>query len=102
MRCHSQLMLEMLTPMIEGRWVGGYGFPPVLSAIRSSALLLEADPHAGGALTGRNVEKVLTALNVCKLLRLPDWGHSISGDHPVEALLVIQNFFASTLAVTEL
>ena len=56
-QCLSQLDPEVLTPVIEGRWLDGYDFPDALSRVRCPTLLLQADPSAGGALTDADAEQ---------------------------------------------
>jgi len=93
--CLSQLDPEVLTPVIEGRWLDGYDFPGTLSRVRCPALLLQADPAAGGALTDADAEVVLTAMATCQRVRFPGCGHQIHRDRPGEALKALQDFAAS-------
>jgi len=97
-QCLSQLDPEVLTPVIEGRWLAGYDFPALLSHIRCPALLLQADPAAGGALTDADAEAAESALRSCHRVHFPGIGHQIHRDRPVEVLQALRDFVASFLS----
>jgi pimeloyl-ACP methyl ester carboxylesterase len=93
--CLSQLDPEVLTPVIEGRWLNGYDFPPVLSRIRCPVLLLQADPTAGGALHDADADFAVAALSSCRHVRFPGSGHQLHRDRSVEVLQALREFAAS-------
>lgn len=91
-QCLAQLDPEVLTPVIEGRWLDGYEFPPAHNRISCPALLLQADPGAGGALTDADAETVLETLADCRHLRFPGCGHNLHRDHPEAVLRAVADF----------
>jgi pimeloyl-ACP methyl ester carboxylesterase len=96
-QCLSQLDPGVLSPVIEGSWLDGYDFPPVLKGITCPALLLQADPAAGGALTDADAETVLGVIAGCQRVRFPGCGHNLHRDHPEPVLRAFADFAASRL-----
>ena len=94
-QCLSQLDPEVLTPVIEGRWLDGYDFPDSLSRVRCPTLLLQADPSAGGALTDADAETLKSIISTCQHVRLPGCGHNLHRDRPEEVLQALREFTAS-------
>ena len=94
-QCLSQLDPEVLTPVIEGRWLDGYDFPDALSRVRCPTLLLQADPSAGGALTDADAESLKSIISTCQQVRFPGCGHSLHRDHPESVLRAVADFAAS-------
>jgi pimeloyl-ACP methyl ester carboxylesterase len=90
----SQLDPEVLTPVIEGRWLDGYDFPAALSRVRCPTLLLQADPSAGGALTGADAESLMSVVSDCQQVRFPGCGHNLHRDHPESVLRAFADFAA--------
>ena len=94
-QCLSQLDAEVLTPVIEGRWLDGYDFPEALSRVRCPTLLLQADPSAGGALTDADAESLNFIISTCQQVRFPGCGHNLHRDHPDSVLRAFADFAAS-------
>jgi pimeloyl-ACP methyl ester carboxylesterase len=94
-QCLSQLDPEVLTPVIEGRWLDGYDFPDALSRVRCPSLLLQADPSAGGALTDADAESLKSIISTCQQARFPGCGHNLHRDHPESVLRAFADFAAS-------
>jgi len=94
-QCLSQLAPEVLTPVIEGRWLDGYDFPDALSRVRCPSLLLQADPSAGGALTDADAESLKSIISTCQQARFPGCGHNLHRDHPESVLRAFADFAAS-------
>jgi pimeloyl-ACP methyl ester carboxylesterase len=90
--CLSRLDPEVLTPVIEGRWLDGFDFPAALSHVRCPALLLQADPAAGGALTNADAETVRTTIIACHIASFPGCSHQLHRDHPAEDQRVVKAF----------
>jgi pimeloyl-ACP methyl ester carboxylesterase len=91
-QCLSQLDPGVLTPVIEGRWLDGYDFPDALSGVRCPALLLQADPSAGGAFTDADAEALVAAISTCQQVRFPGCGHNLHRDHPESVLRAVADF----------
>jgi pimeloyl-ACP methyl ester carboxylesterase len=94
-QCLSQLDPEVLTPVIEGRWLDGYEFPDALSRVRCPTLLLQADPSAGGALTDADAESLKSIVSNCQKVRFPGCGHNLHRDHPEAVLRAFADFAVS-------
>jgi pimeloyl-ACP methyl ester carboxylesterase len=94
-QCLSQLDPEVLTPVIEGRWLDGYDFPSLLAGLRCPTLLLQADPSAGGALTDADTENLKSIVSDCQHVRFPRCGHNLHRDRPESALRAFTDFAAS-------
>ena len=94
-QCLSQLDPEVLTPVIEGRWLDGYDFPDALSRVRCPTLLLQADPSAGGALTDADAESLKSIVSTCQQVRFPGCGHNLHRDHPESVWRAFADFAAS-------
>ena len=99
-QCLSRLDPEVLTPVIEGRWLDGYDMQAVFSNIHCPTLLLQADPNAGGALTDADAEAACAAIASCQLIRFAGCGHQLHRDRPAEVLPAF-NAFASSLRVLD-
>jgi pimeloyl-ACP methyl ester carboxylesterase len=94
-QCLSQLDPEVLTPVIEGRWLDGYDFPSLLSRVRCSTLLLQADPSAGGALTDADAESLKSIVSDCQHVRFPSCGHNLHRDRSESVLQAFADFAAT-------
>lgn len=94
-QCLSQLDPEVLTPVIEGRWLDGYDFPSLLSGLRCPSLLLQADPSAGGALTDADAESLKSIVSDCQHVRFPGCGHNLHRDRPESVLQAFADIAAS-------
>ena len=93
--CLSQLDPEVLTPVIEGRWLDGYDFPSLLSGLRCPTLLLQGDPSAGGALTDADAESLKSIVSTCQQVRFPGCGHNLHRDRPESVLQAFADIAAS-------
>jgi pimeloyl-ACP methyl ester carboxylesterase len=94
-QCLSQLDPEVLTPVIEGRWLDGYDFPSLLAGLSCPTLLLQADPSAGGALTDADAESLKSIVSDCQHVRFPGCGHNLHRDRPESVLRAFADFAAS-------
>jgi len=97
-QCLSQLDPEVLTPVIEGRWLDGYDFPDALSRVRCPTLLLQADPSAGGALTDADAESLMSIVSDCQHVRFPGSGHNLHRDRPESVLRAFADFANARLS----
>ena len=91
-QCLSQIDPELLTPVIEGRWLDGYDVADILASIRCPTLLLQGDPTTGGALTDADATSVLAALSSCQHVRFSGCGHQLHRDRPQEVLQALRQF----------
>jgi pimeloyl-ACP methyl ester carboxylesterase len=95
-KCLSRLDANVLTPVIEGRWLDGYDVLKTLSSVRCPTLLLQGDPTVGGALTDTDAAEAVSALSDCKHVRFSGVGHQLHRDRPSEVLQALQDFVASS------
>lgn len=91
-QCLSQIDPELLTPVIEGRWLEGYEIADILASIRCPTLLLQGDPTTGGALTDADATSVLAGLSSCQHVRFSGCGHQLHRDRPQEVLQALRQF----------
>ena len=94
-QCLSQLDPEVLTPVIEGRWLDGYDFPSLLAGLSCPTLLLQADPSAGGAMTDDDAQTLKSIVSDCQHVRFPGCGHNLHRDRPDSVLRAFADFAAS-------
>lgn len=97
--CLAKLDPEVLTPVIDARWLDGYDFTEVLTRICCPVLLLQADPLSGGALTNQDVETAFAALPTIQHIRFPGAGHQLHRDR-TDAMLDKLNPFFHSLSAT--
>ncbi len=95
--CLQHLDAEVLTPIVEGRWLDGFNVAELLSRICCPALLLQADPSAGGALLDADAEWAMAAMPIGKRVRFPGVGHQLHATCPEKVLHAIEEFIPSTL-----
>lgn len=93
--CLLSLDPEVLTPVIDGCWLNGFGFPEVLRHVRCPALLLQADPTAGGALVDEDASSVIEAMRFGKRIQFPGAGHQLHRDFPQSVRQTLHDFTAT-------
>jgi len=81
-QCLAKLDPQVLTSIIEGSWLEGYDIPDVFRAIRCPALLLQADPRAGGAMAHTDARLCEDAIAKCRIIRFPKAGHLLHRQQP--------------------
>lgn len=94
-QCLSRLDPEVLTPVIQGRWLDGYDMHAVFEGIRCPTLLLQADPDAGGALTDPDAQSACATITLCQRDRFAGCGHQLHRDRPEEVLQAVESFACS-------
>lgn len=68
---------EVLTPILEGRWLEGFDVDHTIQRIRCPTLVLQADGAAGGMLTDEDADFMVRSISECDRIRFPGIGHSI-------------------------
>jgi pimeloyl-ACP methyl ester carboxylesterase len=76
-RCLQDLDPEVLTPLLEVRWLDGYDQPTVMAGVRCPALLLRADDSYGGMMPLGDVTPLITAMADCTVIDLRQVGHAV-------------------------
>ena len=75
--CLAQIDPDVLTPIIEARWLTGYDWEATLKAIHCPTLVLQADTAAGGMLMDADARRAQELIADCTLVRFPQVGHLI-------------------------
>jgi pimeloyl-ACP methyl ester carboxylesterase len=73
--CLREMDPEVLTPLLDGRWLDGYDTDAVFESITCPVLLLRADPDRGGMLHRGEAEGLARSMTDCTLMDLPGVGH---------------------------
>lgn len=92
--CLARLDPEVLTPVIEGRWLEGYDPAAVATAIRCPLVLVQADPACGGALDDAEAAAFASASPACDLVRVPGAGHALHREHPEHLAATVRDLIA--------
>lgn len=94
-RCLNDLDPQVLTPVIEKRWLDG--FDPIVAAakVQCPALLLIADPAAGGMLPSTDANALASALVDGYRIDFRGVGHLIHGMKPDLFIQPVMNFLDS-------
>ena len=90
--CLTPLDPEVLTPIIEGRWLDGYDVVEVLPRTHCPVLRLQADPTAGGALTDDHAQLALRSIADGRCVRFYATGHQLHRDRPEAVPRAVQEF----------
>jgi pimeloyl-ACP methyl ester carboxylesterase len=93
--CLSQIDPAVLTPIIDERWLEGYAPDDVMRAITCPALLMQADPAAGGMLTDADAARAAELMPRGLLVRVPNAGHQIHWAQPDSVLRLTLQFLES-------
>ena len=90
-RCFAETDPRVLDSVVEGHWLDGYDPQRVFSELRCPALLLQADPVAGGMLTDEDAAMGVRLAADLIVERLPGVGHQA---HWQDAPAVTRHVFA--------
>ncbi|MEQ1853935.1 MAG: alpha/beta hydrolase, partial [Chthoniobacteraceae bacterium] len=90
--CLANLDPEVLTPVIEGRWLDGYDPAAVAARICCPVLLLQADTKTGGALSEEDAQLFTGAARDCRDEKFPGCGHLLHWLQPQRVAQLILSF----------
>ena len=93
-----QLDPDMLTSFIDGRVWEGYDRDALLARVECPALLLQADPAAGGIMSDTLADHAASLLADCALVRWPGVGHNIHALQPLAFVQAATSFLESLQA----
>jgi pimeloyl-ACP methyl ester carboxylesterase len=79
----SSLDPEVYTPTLDGTTMDGFDAEDSLSAIECPALLLQADPAMGAAMTNEEAERAAGLIPDCTFVQMKDVGHGIHRGDPI-------------------
>lgn len=93
--CLACLDPQVLEPIVAGTWLDGYDRDAILRRIRCPALLLQADPTAGGMLPDTEARLVESLIPDCTWVRYAAASHLLHGVRTQEVLNTVHNFLAA-------
>jgi len=76
-RCLQDMDPEVLTPVLEVRWLDGYEQQTVMAGVRCPALLLRADERFGGMMSVGDVKQLTSTMADCTVIDLRGVGHTV-------------------------
>lgn len=85
----------VLEPIVAGRWLAGYDWQQVLSAVRVPALVLQADETAGGMLVAVDASRVGQLLVDGSVVHFAGTGHSLHTARTVDVTNLVSAFLES-------
>jgi pimeloyl-ACP methyl ester carboxylesterase len=94
-RCLRDMDPDVLTPLLEGRWLDGYDVRGVFQGVRCPALLLGADEEHGGLLPREDAEHLAGLMHDCVHIALPRVGHLVHWLQPDTTLRLVTGFLES-------
>jgi pimeloyl-ACP methyl ester carboxylesterase len=93
--CLHDLDPAVMTPALEGRWLGGFDPFAAAAAVRVPTLVVAADESVGGMLPAADAARLLAALPDGVRVDLPGVGHLAHWQDPAAVLRAIHAFLAS-------
>jgi pimeloyl-ACP methyl ester carboxylesterase len=90
--CLAKLDPEVLTPVIEARWLDGYDPTAIAARIRCPVLLLQADTKTGGALKEDDAQLFTGSARDCRVEAFPGCGHLLHWLQPQRIAQLIHSF----------
>jgi pimeloyl-ACP methyl ester carboxylesterase len=96
-RCLQDLDPEVLTALLEGQWLAGYGWESILEGVRCPALLLRADEMCGGMLPAAAAQSMAGRLADVSRIDLPGCSHLIHWEQPEKTLRYVVGFLESII-----
>jgi pimeloyl-ACP methyl ester carboxylesterase len=91
-RTLSLLDPDVLTQVLDGSGTEKHDIEAYLQQISCPALLLRGDPALGGAIQDRDVERLISLFPACLIVPMPEVGHGIHSQQPVEFSNVVSAF----------
>jgi pimeloyl-ACP methyl ester carboxylesterase len=76
-RCLQDMDPEVLTPILEVRWLEGYEQQTVMAGVRCPALLLRGDERFGGMMPVGDVKQLTSPMADCTVIDLRGVGHAV-------------------------
>jgi pimeloyl-ACP methyl ester carboxylesterase len=83
---------DVYTPTLDGSTMDGFDAEASLSAIECAALLLQADPAMGAAMTNEEAERAVRLIPDCTFVQMQGVGHGIHRGDPINFRRVMFDF----------
>jgi len=83
---------DVYTPTLDGSTMDGFDAEASLSAIECAALLLQADPAMGAAMTNEEAERAARLIPDCTFVQMQGVGHGIHRGDPINFRRVMFDF----------
>ncbi len=93
--CLRRLDPAVLHPIADGTWLDGYEPADVLAALKSPALVLQADPEKGGMLTDEDATALVKNAADATVVKVPGAGHALHWTATQATLCHVLAFLAS-------
>jgi pimeloyl-ACP methyl ester carboxylesterase len=93
--CLRQIDPDVLTPLIEGRWLDGFDTDELLPRVACPGLFLQADDSAGGVLPDDYALSLVAKMTRVRHTRLAGVGHNIHITKPEETARLTTSFLDS-------
>jgi len=90
--CLLQMDPEVLTPLVQGRWLEDLDWFGALPKIECPGLLLRADPDCGGMLSEAEATRITSLFTRCERIDLPGVPHAIHSTRPENMLALVNGF----------
>jgi pimeloyl-ACP methyl ester carboxylesterase len=87
-----QLDLDVLTPLIAGRWLDNFDYGALWTRASGPVLLLQGDPNAGGAFSDVDLTVARARLANSHHVRFHGIGHQIHNTCPDQVLTELNRF----------
>ena len=94
-KCLHRMDPDVLTPLIEGRWLEGYDRSAILSRIQPPVLLLEGEYSSGGMMPAGMGDEVVATVPDCTRVVVRGVGHQLHAMAPDTTLRLTHNFLES-------
>ena len=94
-QCLRQLDPRVLDPVIAGAWLDGYEMTEIVRRIQCPALLLQADPQAGGALIDEDADTMERLIPGLMRIRLDGCHHTLHWPRAQQVAHLVLNFLES-------
>ena len=93
--CLRRLDPAVLHPIADGTWLDGYEPAEVFAALKSPALVLQADPEMGGMLTDADAAALVKNAPDATVVKVPGAGHALHWTATQATLCHVLAFLAS-------
>jgi len=91
-QCLVQIDPEVFTPLVAGTWLEGFDHLALWPRVKCPLLLLQGDPHSGGALTDEDANLSERLAARCQRIRFDGVGHQIHRTVPEQVVAALRKW----------